>query len=108
MPTTRRRIGRRQIRGELPVGAAWWLQHGRSLGIREAIALGMTQWDAWQAYLLHFDHQPAARSTFWSREDLRELGYGAAIDAHVQAGRARADGWRTPQTATVLPFRGNC
>jgi hypothetical protein len=106
MPTTRRRIARPLIRGAIPEGALWWLQHGRSLGIAEAISMGLTERGAWQTYLLHYDHGVVASSRFWSRQDCRDAGYGAAIDTHVQAGRCPPDGWRAGPTALVLPFRG--
>jgi hypothetical protein len=104
MPTIRRRIGRPLIRGQMPPGAAWWLQNGRSLSISEALDLGLAERDAWQASALHYGWPIAARSTFWARQDLRAAGYGDAIDAHVAAGRCPPDGWRNGPTAAVVPF----
>jgi hypothetical protein len=97
------------IRGQIPEGAIWWLRNGRPLLTREAETMGCfgdPSRAAWQASCLHFVRPIAAESTFWSRADLRELGYGAAIDAHVQAGRCPPDDWRAGPTALVLPFRG--
>jgi hypothetical protein len=60
--------------------------------------------DGWQISLLHFDHSTAPSSKFWTRADLREAGYGAAIDAHIAARRMPADGWRRPLSADVIPL----
>jgi hypothetical protein len=55
MPTNRQRIRRPRIRGQVPQGALWWLQHGRSPALAEAAALGLSEGDCWLASNLHFD-----------------------------------------------------
>ena len=44
-----------------------------------------------------------ARSSLWTRADLRAAGYGAGIDAHIQRGACPPDDWRTSPTAAFLP-----
>lgn len=44
-----------------------------------------------------------ARSSLWTRADLRAAGYGAGIDAHIQRGACPPDDWRTSPTAALLP-----
>lgn len=86
MPTNRRRIGRQMIQGQIPAGALWWVENG-------CVTVGGNR-ESWQTYLLHYDHRPAAGSTFWSRADLRAIGYGALIDALIERGACPPDGWR--------------
>jgi hypothetical protein len=104
MPTTRRRIGRPLIRGQMSAGVLWWLQNGRPLSISEAFDLGLTERAAWQASA-HYVHPVVPGSTIWSRQGCRAAGYGELIDQHIAAGRCPADGWRTVPTALVLPLR---
>jgi hypothetical protein len=101
MPTTRRRVGRPMIRGPMPAGARWWLEHGRSPSIAEAPALGLTTADIWIASCLHFVRPTAG---WLSRATLRELGYGPQIDQHVAHGRCPPDDWRHKYSAQVVPL----
>jgi hypothetical protein len=91
----------------MPLGVRWWLYHGEPLGIAEAQALDLTGRDAWQASLLHYDHSQAATSRFWRRSDLREAGYGAAIDTHVADGHCPPAGWREPPGADAQLLEGS-
>ncbi len=106
MPTKRRKLGAQRLRrtDQMPLSVRWWLHNGQSIGIAEAIALDFGDHDAWQVTVLHFAHLTAPGSKFWTRADLREAGYGAAIDAHIAARRMPADGWRRPLSADVIPL----
>jgi hypothetical protein len=77
------------------VAAAWAISEET-----EAAALGLTEADVWDASKLHYD-RPVVKG--WTRADLRELGYGKAIDQHIQAGFCAPDGCRRrPSSAEVV------
>jgi hypothetical protein len=86
--------GRRRREDQIPQAARWWLKHGTT-------AEG-ADWNSWQSAILHYEWPIAANSSFWTRRDLIELGYGRQIDAHVQAGRCPPTGWRKPMPATAI------
>ena len=94
MATKRRRLGARRIRSvdTLPIAVRWWLTHGRTISIPEALHLDLGERAAWQISNLHF-----ARSTVsaWTRQDIRNVGFGAALDLHIAEGRVPPDDWRS-------------
>jgi hypothetical protein len=80
----RRAKGRRRRADQVPAAVHWWLENGCTAEGNDA--------DAWLVSNLHFDRTVAPGC--WTRADLRELGYGSRIDAHIAAGRCPQDGWR--------------
>lgn len=95
MPTKRRKHGAPQLRhaDAMPICVQHWLVTGRTVPGNDS--------DAWQTSILKYDRALVSGTKFWTRQDLRELGYGDRIDAHVAAGRCPPDGWRTPGLAAV-------
>jgi hypothetical protein len=76
--------GRRHRADQVPAAALWWLENGCTADGDDA--------DAWLVSNLHYDRSVAAG--YWTRADLRELGFGAEIDRLIEAGRCPPDGWR--------------
>jgi poly(3-hydroxyalkanoate) synthetase len=62
----------------MPVSVQEWLETGDTIPGND--------WDAWQTWVLKYDRSVTAGTKFWTRRDLRDLGYGAA---DRRAGRSR-------------------
>jgi hypothetical protein len=91
MATKRRRLGARRRHLMISEGVAWWLEHGKPLGIAQAEALGCFEdpakaaWDASNLYYVRGN----ARQL---RARLREHGFGPVIEGHIANG-APPDDW---------------
>jgi hypothetical protein len=93
MPTKRRRVGAKRLRhaDAVPVAVQWWLEHGRTIGILEARMLDLGDAAAWEVSCLHFARRTVSG---WTRADLRALGFGPRIDAHISAAACPPDRWQ--------------
>lgn len=92
MPTKRTRRARHRRFSELPDYVLWWLKNGRSLNRDECRAAGFDDPEAaaWGLLGLRYNMEPVASAPphVWSRQRLREAGYGAEVDAVEEQERA--------------------
>ena len=80
-------------RAELPDYVVWWLKTGGILDLDECRAAGFDNPKdaAWGIFILHFgDEPPTVAPHVWTRQRLREAGYGADADAIEERERAEA------------------
>jgi hypothetical protein len=54
----------------MPISVQEWFETGNTVPGND--------WDGWQTSILRFDRPVAPGTKFWTRQDLRQLGYGGS------------------------------
>lgn len=94
MPTKRMKRTRNRRFAELPDFVIWWLKTGDILNMVECRAAGFDNPSAaaWGLFALFYGDEPAgAGGRVWTRQRLREAGYGLEVAAIEERGAAHED-----------------
>ena len=90
---SRKRRNPKIRRAALPDFVIWWLKTGGILNMDECLSAGFENPDtaAWGLLGLYYGEEPGhAAPHVWTRQRLRDAGYGAEVDAIEERARARA------------------